>query len=104
MSSVEQDNEWEISENDITLLRSIGSGHFGEVQLALLPSDIQNESAKKYFRRAEYAKNPNLVIVKRQKGSSYFFISISYYSPHSVHLFYHCSFYIHAPYILLIRA
>ena len=59
------------SKDDVTILRSIGCGNFGEIQLALIPHDIQHTRAQKHFKMSE-KNNPtlssNFVIVKRLKG------------------------------------
>ena len=59
------------SRDDVTILRNIGCGNFGEVQLALIPHDIKNTRAQKHFRMSEKdnsALSSNLVVVKRLKG------------------------------------
>ena len=68
---VELDEDWVFLRDDVVTLRNIGSGNFGEVQLALISHDIQNARAQKHFRMREKnnpAQNSNLVVLKRLKG------------------------------------
>ena len=63
--------------DDVAILRNIGSGNFGEVQLALISHDIQNTRAQKHFRMSEKnnpALSSNLVVLKRLKGKNIVYI------------------------------
>ena len=68
---IEDNSDWEISEEYVAILKLIGNGNFGEVQLAVVPHDIPNSKVQNYFKRSERS-NPtgssNLVVVKRLKG------------------------------------
>ena len=74
LSLIERDEEWEIPLANLAFIKNLGSGNFGEVQLAYLSPDIVNERAKNYIEKTKYRNPcipPNLVAVKRLKGIKY---------------------------------
>ena len=69
---MEREEEWEIPLEKLVMIKQLGRGNFGEVQLAYISPDIQKERAKSYMEKKKYRNPcipPNLVAVKRLKGN-----------------------------------
>ena len=67
-----REEEWEIPLEKLVMIKQLGKGNFGEVQLAYISPDIKKERAKSYMEKTKYRNPcipPNLVAVKRLKGN-----------------------------------